>query len=47
MLRGVAGTGGGVSATGFCLEGVVALDDVDCVLTRGVEGVAVDGCSHR
>jgi len=40
MLKGVAGTGGGVSTTGFCLEGVVALDDViDCVLTRGVEGV--------
>jgi len=41
MLRGVAGTGGGVPTAGFCLEGVVALEDVDCVLTRGEEGVAV------
>lgn len=40
MLRGVAGTGGGISAD-FCFEGVVALDDVDCVLIRGVDTAVV------
>jgi hypothetical protein len=39
MLTGVAGTGGSVSGTGFCLDGVVALDDVEVVLSRGVDGV--------
>lgn len=41
LIEGVAGNGGG-SAINFCLDGVEVLDDVDVVLTREVEGVAVD-----
>jgi len=42
MLMGVAGTGGGCSvATAFGFDGV-ADRELDWVLTRGVEGVAVD-----
>ena len=41
LIVGVAGNGGG-SAINLCLDGVEVLDDVDVVLTRGVEGVSVD-----